>query len=201
MHRNLLLVTAAVTVLATLAGCASGGGQATYPPEGELDFPGEWIARYRGPQLEALVDFEFAAKNLGEEWMILHVAFAGNQTAATEVNRDKVHLLLPDGSRLPLPPYQEFTRAYPELKSQARRAVLAASPLGFGRPDRTACELSFQPLPQTAVAREAVHVHLRRICSGFLYFRVPGAVQAGTYRLEVELEEKTVTVPFTLEPA
>ena len=199
MTRPALLAFTTLVIAATLAGCGSTAGQATYPPDGELDFPGEWIARYRGPQLEALVDFEFASKNLGEEWMILHVAFAGQQAEATEVHRDRIHVLLPDGSRLPLPPYQEFSRAYSELQGPARRAVLAASPLGFSRPDRTACELSFQPLPQTAIARDAVFVHLRKICSGFLYFRIPGAVQAGTYRLEVELEEKRVTVPFTLE--
>jgi hypothetical protein len=181
-----------------LTGCGSTAGSTARDDTPKVDQPGAYISRYRGPFVEALVDYRFAAQSLGDEWMILNVAVAGTQSVAQEVRADAVSLRTSSGARIPLPNYKEFARAFPEVHSASRRAAVAASPLDFSRGDRRWCRLSFHPIPGTEPALTAVYVDRRSLCSGLLYFPVPGGIQPERYALTIELEETLVAVPFEL---
>ncbi len=181
-----------------MIGCGSTAGSTARHDTPTVDQPGASIARYRGPLLEALVDYRFASQSLGDEWMILNVAVAGIQSTAQEVRADAIALRTPRGTRIPLPSYREFAEAFPEVHSASRRAAVAASPLDFSRGDRRWCYLSFHPVPGTEPALTAVHVDRRSLCSGLLYFPVPGGIQPGAYALTIALEETVVVVPFGL---
>jgi len=182
-----------------LAGCTSGGpaGEATVVTP-RVDHPGATIVRSIGPQLEVTVDYGFARASLGQRWMILQVAVSGSRAAATEIPRSAVSLRTPAGEDIPLPTYPELVKAYPEVQSAARRAVLATGPLDFTRGDRRLCRLGFLPLPQTDVALESVWVNYRQLCVGFLYFPISRGIRPGTYELRLDLKGGTIAVPFTI---
>jgi len=182
-----------------LAACGTASPGLDRPiDEPKVDRPGEHLVRYRGPQLEAVVSFKYAATRIGEDWLILQVGIGGMQTIATEVRRDAVFLETPDRRRIPIIPHEEFSSRYSEIAAQARQAAVAAEPLAFSRPDRRGCPLGFMPLPGTSIVLEAQHVDLREFCQGLLYFPVPGGVQPGRYELVIELEEREAELPFTL---
>jgi hypothetical protein len=193
--RTRLLVVAAALAI----GCGSSGSTPSTRTEPVLDEPGQFISRHRGPFLECLVDFQFAAKSLGGEWMILHVSVAGTQSASEEVRSDEIFLRLPSGTRIPLPTYSQFADSWGEVQAASRRASIAASPLGFTRGDRNWCHLAFHPKPGTEAALKSVFVNHRKFCSGLLYFQIPGGIQPGRYAFIVNLEETEAVVPFTLK--
>jgi len=194
------LARISLTIIAgsLLIGCGSTGSTPSTLTEPTLDDPGKFISRYRGPGFECLVDYQFAATSLGGEWMVLNVAVAGTQSASQEVRVDSIWLRTPDGTRIPLPTYAAFADAWGEVQSLSRRAALAASPLDFTRGDRNWCSLSFHPNPGTAAVLTAVNVNFRKLCSGLLYFQIPGGIQPGRYAFIIKLEETDVVVPFTL---
>lgn len=198
--RTLIPVALATLAAVHLNGCGSTAPAPLQVTEASVDQAGRYISRYRGPELETIVDYQFAAASLGEEWMILNVAVAGTQAAATEVRSDSIFLRTPNGVRIPLPSYEAFAAAFSEVQSASRRAALAASPLDFTRADRRWCALAFHPLPGSAMVATSVHVTMRRLCSGPLYFKIPGGIQPGRYALMIELEESEVSVPFLIEP-
>ncbi len=164
-----------------------------------IDQPGRYLTRYMGPELEVVVDYKFAAVNLGEDWLVLSVAVSGRESASQEIRNDAVSVRTPRGTQIPLPTQEEFGEAYAEVRSISRRAALASDPLEFTRGGRQPCELDFLRLPGTGVTRTSVFVNHRRLCVGLLYFPVPGGVQPGTWRLRIELEEADVVVPFRLD--
>ena len=165
-----------------------------------VDQPGRNMVRYRDRVIEVVVDSEFAARNLAEEWLILNVAVSGMTGAATVVDRDLVWVRTPDGRSIPLPPYEEFNAAFGDLASLERRAVLASKPLDFTRGGRRACAINFMPRPGSGIAaNRVVYVRKYELCSGLLYFPIPGGVQQGAWRLIIDFEESRAIVPFTLE--
>lgn len=194
VFRSLSLAIAAATVL---AGCTTGSTPRPYT-EPVVDQPGQSITRYRGPELEVLVSTRHAASQIGGDWLILQVAVGGMVASSAEIRRDQVELRTPQGERLGLMPHREFSSRYSEIAGPARQAAIAAEPLDFSRGDRRDCSLGFMPLPGTSVVREAVHVDQRQLCQGLLYFHLPEGVQRGPYRLEIELDERRVEVPFEL---
>jgi hypothetical protein len=198
MKTHLARISLTIIAGSLFIGCGSTGSSATALTEPVLDEPGRFISRYRGPLLECLVDYQSAAGSLGGEWMALNVAVAGTQAASQEVRTDSIWIRTPDGTRIPLPTYNAFADSFGEVQSLSRRAAIAASPLDFTRGDRNYCHLSFHPNPGTDVVLTSVHVNHRKLCSGLLYFQIPGGIQPGRYAFIVKLEEADVVVPFTL---
>ncbi len=198
--RSIVFVVSIVTVVALVAGCGTTSSNTArgYAGPPVVDQAGQYLKHYLGPQIEALVDYTFAANHLGEDWLALGVSFTGTQAESVEIHRDGVSLRTPDGTRVFLPSQQEFIEDFNQVQSLTRRAELATQPLDFTGADRRRGALSFLPLPGTAVARESVFVNYRNLYSGMLYFPIPGGVQAGTWKLIVDLEEERVEIPFTL---
>ena len=183
------------------AGCAATTPAMPSPiTEPVIDRPGRYIVRYRDTVIEVVLDTRFAAKNLGEEWLILSAAMSGMTGGATKVRRDLTSLRTPDGRTIPMPTYREFNAAYNELAPAARRAALASDPLDFTRGGRRDCLIDFFPLPGSGrSSNTALNVTKNELCVGKLYFPVGNGVQPGNWKLIIEFEETEAVVPFTLD--
>ena len=191
-----IIIIAAATLIAGCSSSSSTKGNATEPT---VDKPGKTISRYSDSLVEVIVDYKFANRSVGDDWIILNVAVTSWQSKAVEVRRDHVLVRTPDGRKIPLPPYPDFIAAYPELQSAARRAALASDPIDFTQAGRRTCDLRFQPLPGTNTALESVYVNMRKICQSLLYFPVQGGVQPGKWEFIIEFEEFDARVPFEIE--
>ena len=185
---------------ALFAGCSSGSFDKGRTAEPTVDKAGKTIARYRDQLVEVIVDYKFASRSLGDDWMILNVAVTSSESKAIEVRRKHVLVRTPDGRKIPLPPYADFIAAYPEVQSASRRAALASDPIDFTQAGRQTCDLRFQPLPGTVAALESVYVNMRKICQGLLYFPVQGGIQPGRWEFIIEFEEFDARVPFEIDP-
>lgn len=166
--------------------------------EDPIDRLGKTMVRFNSPLIEVIVDYKYAQSNLGEDWLILNVAVTSSKSESIEIRSDHVMVRTPDGRTIPLPPYSEFSKAYPEIQSAARRAALASDPVDFTRGGRRTCDLAFQPLPGTTTALESVFVNMRKICQSLLFFPVEGGIQPGTWNFIIEFEEFDARVPFDL---
>ncbi len=193
MQRRGLVRGGAVVVLVLLAACS------TAVPTGTkgVERVGAAVLRYRGPELEAVLGYRFAAGNLGEDWLILDLAMSGAAGEAVEVQRRDISLRTPGGQTVPLATQEEFSGEFGRLQSRIYRSLVAADPLDYWA-GRMPCDLGFFKGPGEGVAFDSVTVNDRRVCSGKLFFFVPGGTQAGTYTLVIALPETEVRIPFRL---
>jgi len=192
-HIARFVLTASATVALIVA-----GAPAPADASESINRLGKPMVGFESPLIEVVVDYKFADSSLGEDWLILNVAVTSSQSEATEVRSNHVFVQTPDGRKIPLPSYSDFSKAYPEYQSAARRAALASDPIDFTHGGRATCELAFQPLPGTTTALESVYVNMRKICQGLLFFPVEGGVQPGKWQFIIEFEEFEARVPFVL---
>lgn len=158
---------------------------------------GAAVLRYRGPELEAVLGYRFAAANLGEDWLILDLAVTGATGESVEVHRRDISLLTPAGGAVPLATQEEFGEAFRRIQPVIRRAAVAADPLDYWS-GRAPCEALLFVVPGEGVAFDSFTVNDRRVCFEKLFFFLPGGVQEGRYVLMMRLPETEVRVPFVL---
>ena len=187
-----------VVVGVVLLGCGSsspGTAHSTAPGVAQI---GETMVRSVGADLEAILGYNFADGNLGDEWLFIDLALTALRAESIEVKQEAISVVTPNGRRIPLPTQKEFIAAYPQLQSLIRRAAVASEPLEATRGGKRPCELAFQRIPGTGVTRTSVWVNHRQLCVGQLAFPVPGGVQQGRWELVIELEESDLEIPFRL---
>jgi len=199
MKKTAVVIIIIIAAATLIAGCSSSSTSKARSTEPTVDKPGKTISRYSDSLVEVIVDYKFANRSVGDDWIILNVAVTSWQSKAVEVRREHVLVRTPDGRKIPLPPYPDFIAAYPEIQSAARRAALASDPIDFTQAGRRTCDLRFQPLPGTNTALESVYVNMRKICQSLLYFPVQGGVQPGNWEFIIEFEEFDARVPFEIE--
>ncbi len=178
----------------TLAGCTS--TVATDTPG--VDQPGKYIVRQEGPELDTVLGTRFAALNPGQEWLILEVAFSSPAQATARIERSKVFVKTPAGERIPLATQSEFANDYSSLQAAINKANVVRDPMDYFPPSRLPCKVTFFSAPGQSVVYDEVSVNNRRVCSGRLFFKVPGGTQTGRWSLGIDLEESTVRLPFNL---
>ncbi len=191
-HLRVLLTT---VVLAVLAACST-SSPATV--EG-VSHPTDTSTRFAGPDAEVLVDARYASTRLGDRWLVLEAVLGARPGRRVEISRDAVSVRTPDGLRLPLATQQEYAESYGDLRSaQLHPAVAEPSPRIFGAPRRS-CDRWFFAPPGEGFAAETLSIGGAEQCWGVLVFQVPGGVQPGPWRLELDLEEADVRVPFRVQ--
>ena len=120
LRKSALIPIALLATVVLFAACSSSGtsskGRTNEPT---VDKAGKTIARYRDQLVEVIVDYKFASRSLGDDWIILNVAVTSSESKAIEVRRKHVLVRTPDGRKIPLPPYPDFIAAYPEVQSAA----------------------------------------------------------------------------------
>lgn len=193
---RVLTVTVAVATLGLLAACSSAVPTGTPG----VERVGQYLLRGTGDDVAVVVGYKYAVKNLGEPWLLLDLAVSGEHRYATEIKREDVFVLTPSGQRINAPTQKEFAQAYSELQSSIRRADIASEPLDYFGGDKRRCQIEFYAVPGTATTTDSLFVNDRQVCTGRLYFPIPGGVQAGGWVLGIDLKESKVRIPFVLEP-
>lgn len=181
-----------------VAGCASDSPRAAHSVKPGATQIGETMVRSVGADLEGIVGYNFADSSLGDPWLIIDLALTGLRAESIEVRQEKVSVITPEGRRIPLPTQKEFIAAYAEVQSVVRRAAVASQPLEATRGGRRRCELDFLRLPGTGTTRDAIWINERELCVGMLAFPIPGGIQPGRWRVNIELEESSLDIPFDL---
>ena len=190
MLRQPLLIVAVVAIL----GIACSSATPTATPG--VDQMGQTVLRYQGPEIEAVIGYRYASQNLGDEWLILDFAVTAVGDPV-EIQRSRIFVRPPGGDAVYLPSQEEFAAAYGSLQSKIVRASVAADPLDYFKP-RLECALRFLAEPGAGLVFPETWVDDRRVCSGRLFFPIPGGVQAGTYVFGIDLTESKVRIPFKL---
>lgn len=179
-------------------GCGSGSPKAVHSTKPGVTQIGDTMMRSVGVDLEAILGYKFASSSLGDEWLVVDLALTSWKGESIEVKQEAISVVTPDGRRIPLPTQKEFIAAYPETQSLLRRAAIASQPLEATRGGRRPCELDFLRLPGTGTTRTAIWINDRQLCVGMLAFPVTGGIQPGRWRLDIELEESDLQIPFDL---
>ena len=159
---------------------------------------GPTLVRAGNSQLWAVLDFRFAAGNIGSEWLIVDVAVTAADRGSARVNRDGIFIRTPTGTRIPLPSQAEYQSIHSQLQSAIRRADVAASPMWAYFPaSRRQCDFQFFADPGSTTYNY-VEVNDRRVCGERLVFQIPGGVQPGRWVVGIDLEESELRIPFDL---
>jgi hypothetical protein len=186
-----------IGVLAVTVVIATGCSTAVPTGTPGVDQVGSAVVRYRGPEVEMVLGYRFAAANLGEDWLILDLAVTGATGEAVEIDRADISLRTPGGDVIPLATQEEFGKEFRRLEPTIRRSAVAGDPLDYWA-GRMPCDTQLFTAPGEGVAFDSLTVNDRRICYGKIFFLLPAGVQAGAYVLVVDLPETTIRVPFKL---
>lgn len=186
---------AAAALLLAAAACGS-ARQPVLGSDGVRQL-GASAVEYVGPDLVVVVGTSAARRGLGDGWLVLAVELA-SAGGVVAVERSAISVRAPDGRRLPLVDQETFREGYGRHRLQVERAVGQLPEPPWTEPDQLPCDRWYLAGPFGGFAHERVAVSPFRTCSGPLVFEVPGGVQPGRWRLEIELEESDAVIPFTL---
>jgi len=150
---------------------------------------------YRGPEIEAELDYRWADGHLGDEWLILKLSLLG---AGATVERHGIRVRTPDGHTIPLLDQEEFRRIQGKLRIALDRSYAWEPPTGRFAGSREPCGQWFLVPPGLFIASPTLFLASTRVCTGPLVFQVPIGVQPGPWVLMIDLEESDVRIPFVL---
>jgi hypothetical protein len=159
---------------------------------------GNGVIRYGGSELWVVVQYQYAAMSMGDEWLMLDVAMTAAEGRSVTVRRDGIFVRTPQGVRVPIASQSEFGKAYGQLRSRLVRANIVSNPQVYFPASRRLCSFQFFAVPGSGVTFDEVSLNDTRACVERLFFRVPGGIQPGRWVLGVDLEESDVRVPFDL---
>jgi len=186
----------AAAALAVVVACETTSLAPADPPV--VERLGPTLVRSGNSQVWAVLDFRFAAGNLGSDWMIVDLAVTAADRRSVRVRRGGIFVRTPTGTRIPLPSQAEYLRVHSQLQSALRRADVAASPMWAYFPrDRRQCDFQFFASPGGTVYND-VEINDHRVCGERLVFQIPGGVQPGRWVVGIDLEESQLRIPFDL---
>ena len=161
---------------------------------------GDHVHRTDGAELDVVLSSRYAAGRLGDEYMILGVAFSGaDGGTAVKVDRAGITAQTPDRRKLPLMSQEDFRAVFGKLNAAARGAELSSPTALDSRPMKRPCNEWFFRAPSDGLTRDVLFITPVEVCDGLLFFHVPGGVQPGRWELEIALEESAVEIPFVLD--
>jgi len=153
---------------------------------------------YDGPEIKAHLEYWWADDYISTSNLMLKLSLMVDGTQSTEVRRDRIAVLSPDGSTIPLVDPREFQRQYPDLISALDlNNAWGPPPESFSGILKN-CGRWFLSLPGNFRDQPLLTVTPGYFCSGPLIFAVPDGVQPGQWVLIIGLEEGDVRIPFTL---
>jgi hypothetical protein len=192
-YSTLLLAILVITA------CASSTG--TYDEQMGTREVTRFAVLHVGPEIAAIVARSSGGRSIGEEWLVLAVELTAMEGAGpVVVKRSDITVRTPGGRRVMAVSQNEFRENYPRLQIPTER-VLANLPLldRYKLSRDVPCDQWFFAAPPTILTFDEVPISSSQICSGPLVFQVHGGIQAGRWRLIIELEESRADIPFTLE--
>lgn len=193
LHTAMLVAGALALMMFTMA-CSSAKPTAT-PGVEQM---GQFIMMQKGPELEAVLGYRFAAQHLNQDWLLLETALTSPFADMTEVKRSNIWVETPDGKKVALATQKDFNEAYVVLRPMIHKANVARDPLNYFPPSRKDCRLGFFVEPGKGVAFNSVTVNYKRGCVGKLFFKIPGGVKAGQWKFGIDLPNSKIEIPFEL---
>lgn len=148
-----------------------------------------------------VLGYETANGSVGEEWILLDVGMTVQKgVKAQKITRDQIKLVTPDGTVLPLPSQEEFSKARGNVAAMTERDNMIRQSINYFPAGTDApCAIKFfaDPVhPAAGLAYDEVELSSQRACVGRLYFNVPGGLQLGNYNLDVKFADSIVKVPM-----
>jgi hypothetical protein len=185
-----------VLSLVVLAGCSSSSQQAREP---EIRQRSQYFIEYRGTELNAELSYHWAARHLGDTWLVLKLSLATAHGASVLIDRDSVKVRTPEGHTLSLIDQSEFRRVHGKLHTALDRSQVWAPPTFRFMGSRQPHGFWFLSPPGDFFDRSSLRLHTSQWASGPLVFQVPVGVQPGRWVLMIDLEESDVRIPFVME--
>ena len=144
-----------------------------------------------------------ANESVGKDWMMLNVGITLQRGVKDQkLTRDDLFLVTPDHQKVALATQKEVEEGRGVLDPMSRAdAMIHESinyfPAGVTRP----CRLGFFTDPsqmQRGPAYDQVDLNSESACVGRLYFKLPEAIEVGTYNLDVQLDGSVIRVPIEI---
>jgi len=195
----------AVLIIAASLACSSSGsnsgsdsGSSKKRPTESIE-QGKNLTRYRGPELEVEVNYWWAQRHLGDELLLLEVAFTAGRKSSL-VKLENIRARTPDGHAIPPLDQTEFRKVYGQLRMALTQTDAWAGPSSRFMGSREPCGRWFV-YPPGALSPRYTEIRPSRsqVCFGPLVFQVPAGIQPGPWALTIDLEESQAKVPFKLE--
>ena len=182
-----------------IAACASTTG--TYDDQTGTREVTRFAVFHEGPEIAAIVARSSGERTVGNEWIVLGVEITATEGAGpVVVKRGDIALRSPDGRRMMMASQNEFRENYPRLQIPTERTLANLPLLDRYKLSRDApCTQWFFAAPPAVLTYNEIPISSSQICSGPLYFQIPGAIQAGRWRLIIELQESRADIPFMIE--
>ena len=166
-------------------------------PTPELTQRAKHVVVYDGPEINAHLEYWWADDYISTSNLMLKLSLMVDGTQSTEVRRDGIAVLSPDGSTIPLVDPMEFQRQYPDLLSALNLNNAWGPPPESFSGIRKSCGRWFLSRPGELRDQPSLTVPPGYWCSGPLVFAVPDGVRPGKWVLIIGLEEGDVRIPFT----
>jgi len=164
----------------------------------ELTQRAKHAVRYDGPEIKAHLEYWWSEDYLSTPNLMLKLALMVDGTRSTEVKRDAIAVLSPEGGTFPLVDPKEFQRQYPDLLSALNLNNAWGPPPESFSGNRKSCGRWFLSPPGDFRDQPSLTVIPGYWCSGPLVFAVPDGVRPGNWTLLIDIEGSDVRIPFTL---
>lgn len=168
--------------------------QAAWSQEAKISKEGNWRIWFTSPDLRAELDFHWADRHPGAEWLILKLSVAGGLKGVTSVNHKDVRVRTPEGTIFGLPTQAEYRGARGSMQVAFKQQHVWGPPASRFRGSLVRIEDWFFNPAGTVDYRETIHPSAAQYCSGPLLFEIPGGVQPGEWTLLIGPRE----IPFVL---
>jgi hypothetical protein len=171
----------------------------------DLDSPnvkklGRTVVRFKDDTLQVVVGYKHAQIHLDSPWILLQTCLSASGGQPVEIFREDVSLILPDGTRVPMPSQRKMAQGLPDLRRMLNQARVIRDPLGGYFPGRTREErLGFFAVPGEQIVFDRVTVNHETLAWGDLFFESPkGRFEPGIYTLIMENKLAHVRLPLAL---
>ena len=190
----------AAIAFAALALCAPAGARAAELESPRVKKMGRTVARFKDDTLQLVVGYKHAQLHLDNRWILLQTCLSASSNQPVEIFREDVTLVLPDGTRVPLPSQKRMATGLPDLRRMLNQARVMRDPLGGYFPGRTREErLGFFAVPGEQIVFDRVTVNHDTLAWGALFFESPsGRFEPGIYTLVMENKVAHVRLPLAL---
>lgn len=202
LTRTTLCIAVLAFILASSAGAEKMTVAIPSPNGGDpVIAVGEFVRRATSEDAVVVVGYRTANSSIGGDWMLLEIGVAPAENTSPVLKREDVRLILPDGTVVPLPSQEEFSKAYPSLRSLDARANITRDSLNYlPAYARVPCRIGFfadMDNPGRGLAYDQVSLNQAGACFGRLYFPIPGGIQeSATYILAVQFPNSDIQVPL-----
>jgi hypothetical protein len=161
---------------------------------------GRTVSRFKDEALQVVVGYKHAQLHLDSRWILLEMCISASGSQPVEIFREDVALILPDGTRVPLPSQKRMAHGLPDLRRMLSQAGVMRDPLGGYFPGRTREErLGFFAVPGEQIVFDRVTVSRDTLAWGNLFFESEkGRFDPGIYTLVMENKLAHVRLPLAL---